>query len=128
MTPRTRQKLTASATRFKAAADFNLACDVVARAHGIEAKAIKRPIADVHRVGLAARGIAGHDGVRQVARARHEAIYLAVTVFGAGVRAVADAARMRKSAVHDAVRGLEELREDPVYDRHLDELELECLA
>jgi hypothetical protein len=128
MTPRTRQKLTASATRFKAAADFQVACDVVARAHGLEATAVKRPIADVHRVGLAARGVAGHDGVRQVVRARHEAIYLAVTVFGAGVRAVANAGRVSHEAVRLAVRGIEDQREDPVYDRHLDELELECLA
>jgi chromosomal replication initiation ATPase DnaA len=128
MTPRTRQKLSASATRFKAAADFRLACAVVGRAHGLDPNAIRQPIADVHRIGLAARGIAGHDRVRQVVRARHEAIYLAVTVCGARLRAVADAAGIRAPTVHAIVRGVEDGREDPTYDRHLDELELECLA
>lgn len=128
MTPRTRQKLTASATRFKAAADFSLACAVVGRAHGLDPSALRRPIADVHRIGLAARGIAGHDGVLQVARARCEALYLAVTVFGAKVRPLADAAGVRHPAVIGTVRDIEERRDDPIYDRHLDELELECLA
>jgi chromosomal replication initiation ATPase DnaA len=82
----------------------------------------------VHRVGLAARGIAGHDIVRQVVRARHEAIYLAVTVFEAKVRPLADAAGVRHPVIVNTVRSIEDRREDPVYDRHLDELELECMA
>jgi hypothetical protein len=128
MTPRTRQKLQSSASRFKAAADFSIAVSVVARHHGLDPQVLRRPIAQVHRVGLAARKLAGHEAIAQIARARHEALYLAATVFGAGPRALADAAAVRHSTLIAAVRQTEERRDDPVYDRHLDELELECLA
>lgn len=128
MTPRVRQKLISSTSRLKAAAEFRLALEVVARARGLDPRGLCQPIAGVHRIGLAARGLAGHDALAEAARARHEAMYLAVTVCGAGVRAVAEAACVVPSTAAAAIRGCEERRDDPLYDRRLDELELECLA
>lgn len=59
---------------------------------------------------------------------RQEAIYLAVTAFGRPLRSVARVAGISAPGALKAVRAVEDRREDPRFDRALDELELELMG
>jgi DNA-directed RNA polymerase specialized sigma24 family protein len=72
-------------------------------------------------VARSARGLDGHAGARAAAaaRARHEAIYLAVTLFDRTQKSVARVLGISPPAVRKALHGVEDRRDHEIYDREL---------
>jgi hypothetical protein len=72
-------------------------------------------------VGLAAIGQADPNAIAAAtaARARHEAIYLAVTLFDRTQKSVARVLGISPPAVRKALHGVEDRRDHEIYDREL---------
>lgn len=117
-------RLAAKAERTASALSLEAAVHVVARSRGIDPDEVRTGAWSRQRQRNAdGRFVPGDNGP---VIARQEAIYLATTVFGRPVRAIARVAGISAPAVLKACRAVED-RRDGDYDRHLDELELELL-
>jgi hypothetical protein len=123
------RQLSSSADRFASFAAYLAATEVVAIRHGVAAERVRRGLtqAETARVALSARGL-GSDEEARIATARHEAIYLAVTVFGRSHKSIARAAGISPPAVRKALTAIEDRRDEPRFDRELDELELQLMG
>jgi hypothetical protein len=105
-------RLAAAARQTAAAAAYETTLNTVARRRELPLDALRR---------LAARPVAA-------ARGRQEAVYLAVTHFGIGVRAVARVSGLSAPKCSRACKAVESRRDDAGYDRELDEMQLELMA
>ncbi len=110
-------------------AAFASACALVADRRALPAARIAAGLSPAEQVAVAhaRRGLRDGD-IAAVAAARHEAIYLAVTVFGRPYRSVARVAGLSHAAVNKAVGKVEDLRDDPRYERELDDMELALMG
>lgn len=110
-----------SGHRLAAHCGVEAAICVVAQAAGVEPAQLRAPV-DPNAVKY------GDPHAQILNGARHVAIYLAVCRFGLSLRAAGASIGMSGEGVRKAIAAVEERREDPRYDRRLDELELELMG
>lgn len=122
-------RLAARADRLASRAAFLAAAALVAHRHNIPLESVTRPPAPAEQaaVALAARGLADPSAAR-IAAARHEAIYLTVTTLNRGGRSVARAAGVDPKTVRKALKQVEDKRDDPKFDRALDDAHLQLMG
>lgn len=124
------QRLARQAESLASLAAYEAAVGVVARRRGLPADAV-RTVATWSLPGrrkLKHRRVFTREDALEPARARQQAIYLAVTHFGVPMRAVARAAGIDVAACSRACRLVEEARSEAAYDRDLDEMQLELMS
>ncbi len=145
-------RLCASADKLQSYAAFLAASEVVALRRGVSASDIRRGLTpeETHRIVAVSSATHQRDArtgrvvavlqnipaadadeierLRAIAAARHEALYLASTVFGRGPRSLARAVGLSHTAVAKAVAAVEDRRSDPKVDRMLDEAELQLMG
>lgn len=119
----------ARAERLASRAAFVAAAAQVAARHGLPLQRVMTPPtpAEQAAVALASRGLADPDAAR-VAAARREAIYLAVTVYGRGTKSIARVSGLTPPAIRKALAAIEDKRDDPIFDRALDQAEVALMG
>jgi hypothetical protein len=122
-------RLAARADRLASRAAFLAAATFVADRHDLPLKSLTTPPtpAEQAAVALASRGLADPTAAR-VAAARHEAIYLTVTTLNRTGRSVSRAAGLHHEAVRKALKQIEDKRDDPKFDRALDDAHLALMG
>lgn len=66
--------------------------------------------------------------ISRVVHARRAAVYLAVVGFNSGIRSIGRAASLTAEGVRKALAAVEDLRDDPAFDRQLTQMEREITA
>lgn len=114
-------RLAARADRLASRASFLAAAAVAAKRHGVSVSNVVTPPSPQEQanVALAALGRADKTSA-QIATARHEALYLAVTACGRSQKSVARATGLSPKAIRKALAAVEDRRDDPKFDRELD--------
>jgi hypothetical protein len=123
------RRLASNADHLASAAAFSASCAAVALRRGVPFQRVLAGLSPSERIVVAhaARGLVESDAA-EVAACRHEAIYLAVTVFGRPHRSLARVAGVSHAAINKAVRTVEEGREDEDYDSDLASIEQQLMG
>jgi hypothetical protein len=124
-------RLAARADRLASHAAYSVAATIAADRHGLSRERVQAPPTPAEQASIAhaARGLANVDPqVTRVTAARHEAIYIAVVILGRGHRSVARVAGVSHTAVNKAVAAVEDRRDDPRFDRSLDQIQLQLMG
>lgn len=123
------------ADRLASHAALGAAAALAAQRHGVPIErvlAIPTP-AETALLARAGRGRAGAKSAMAAkaataARARHEAIYLAITVFDRTQKSIARALGASPKAIRRALHGIEDRREEQHYDRALEICEQQMMG
>ncbi|WP_414462933.1 hypothetical protein [Hyphomicrobium sp. DY-1] len=110
------RRLAKNADRFLTACAFQAALGVATHEAGIAPEDVKKPRR-------------GNQNRREAATAAlQEAIYLTVVHYERPQRSVSRAIGLTQPAIHKGIRAIESRRDDPAYDRKLDELQLTLMG
>lgn len=115
------RRLSRTAEVFVTRCSFHAVAAVAAQAHGVD-------VADLY--AAPDPNAVRHDrgDARRISLARSEALYMTVVRLGRSQRSASRALGLSQPAVHKSVTCIEERREDPQFDRMLDEFELELMG
>lgn len=122
-------RLAVRADHLVSLAAFAAAVQVVATRRGVCPDKLRQGLTaeQTAKVALYARGLSKSDE-RDLAAARQEALYLAVTHFNRGHRSIARVAGVSHKTVERACAAVENRRDDRAFDRDIDELELALMG
>jgi len=123
------RRLARNADRFATACAMQAAAAVVARVSNVPQDELLQPGADTQ--SMPGRDAVGHFLPRdpdQKVLARREVLYLTVTHFERPQRSISRVFGISQPAVNKGIGVIEARRDDPFYDRKLDELELELMG
>lgn len=115
------RRLSRTAEVFVTRCSFEASLTIAAQAHDLDVADL-RAAPDPNAVRY------DHGDARRISQARREALYMTVVHFGRSRRSVKRATGLSHQAVMKSLAAVEERREDPRFDRMLDEIELELMG
>lgn len=119
------RRLARNADRFATACAIQAAAAVVARASDAATDDVLQQATDTR--DAPERDASGHY-LPSEPRLRGEALYLAITFFDRPQRSVSRVVGISQPAVNKGIAKVEAWRDDPAYDRRLDELEIALMG